>query len=183
MRPVCYPSKGDQVAREYLPVYVREEVGGVKVVKDEVLESGLSAKVGRPIPMHGTRVLTLEDGTVTYGCRECPVTGTRGEVRKHRYAEHGATLTDAAGKPGPIQDSPITGRLQMTGETLSMTVYELLELAVHVGEWETAFGNQEQQVEDLRDKLVTETVARKTAERELAALKRRLQKLVGSGDE
>jgi hypothetical protein len=166
-------AKGPEVSREYPPLFERK-----KVITDEVLESGLSGHVGRLIPIHGIRVLTLEDDSVVHGCRDCEFTGTRGEVKGHRAAEHGIAL--GGGVPKRSTDPAVAGQLPYpSAEVLSMTFYELMELAQHVGEWEIVLGNQTTEIEELRGKLAEEIRLKRRAERELDTLKRRVKRLLG----
>lgn len=165
------------MATTYPPRVVRTEVDGKRVIKDEVLRSNLPpGPDGMPPPMHTTRVLTLEDGSVVYGCGDCETTGaTRGDIRKHRNQNHGMTsstrrspVNAAASESPPL---PYPG-----AETLGMTLYELLELADSVSKWEQVFGNQDNEIERLR-KLLTEKdqeLAEKT--RELRAEQREHEK-------
>ena len=165
------------MSREYPPLFERDEVDGKKVITDEVLASGLSGHVGRLVPIHGIRVLTLEDDTVVHGCRDCVFTGTRGEVKAHRAAEHGIAL---GGTPKRSTDPSVAGQLPYpSAEVLSMTFYELLELAEHVGEWETVLGNLTTENEELRAKAAEATRAQRAAERELDTTKRRIRRLLG----
>jgi hypothetical protein len=164
------------VAVEYPPLFEREKVDGLRVVKDEVLASGLSGYVGKVVPLHGTRVLTLEDDSVTYGCRDCEFTGTRGEVKTHRGAEHGV----ATGGGGAAKASAAAGRISMPSpEMLGMTLWELLEYASIMGEWEDVLPRLETRVRELTEERDEENRARRAAERALATLKTRIQKQLG----
>lgn len=77
-------------------------VGGLAVVRDEALLSGLR----RPMKY---RQLTLQDGSTVIGCGECPkptdFTGSRGEVQRHRMAEHG--MKGGSIKPRRPSDPPV----------------------------------------------------------------------------
>lgn len=161
--------------KEYPPLFEREHVHGVKVVRDEVLPSGLSSHVGKVVPLHGTRVLTLADGTTVHGCRDCEFTGTRGEVKVHRGEEHGV----AGGGPRARAAEP-AGRLPYPSpEVLSMTLYELIELAEHIDSWEDVLTNYQKRDEEKSALLLEARQGRSGAEKELSALRRKLARLVG----
>lgn len=167
------------MAREYPPLFERDKVDGKKVIRDEVLASGLSGHVGRLVPIHGIRVLTLEDESVVHGCRDCEFTGTRGEVKGHRAAEHGIAL---GGTPKRSTNPGVAGQLPYpSAEVLSMTFYELIELAEHVGEWEEVLGNLSSENEELRGKVAEAVRAQRAAERELETKTRRIKRLLGEG--
>jgi len=162
----------------YPPNFVRDQVDGVKVVKDEVLSSGLSAHMGRLVPLKGYRVLTLENGEQVYGCNDCPdFTGTRGEVKAHRGAEHEVALGGSSRRrKDPAADGEV---VTLPPGSDTMTLRELLELAGHVAHWETVLANLASENEDLRATLAAEKAARRTAERDLDKLQQKLRRLVG----
>lgn len=177
------------MANAYPPTVVRTEVDGKKVVKDEVLRSNLPAGPdGLPPPMKTTRVLTLEDGTVVYGCADCPTIGaTRGEVRKHRNAEHGMSNPT---RRSPTSAPESTPQLPYPGpEMLGMTLLELLELSAAVAHWEHLFATQDGEIERLRKLLTDKDQELSERTRELRAeritherLKVRISKLIGVDD-
>lgn len=161
------------MAVSYPPLFEREEVGGVKVVKDEVLASGLSGYHGRLIPMHGTRVLTLEDGTVTYGCRECEFTGSRGDVKAHRGEEHGVAVGGGGRRDNAVPDGRVPNP---SSEALSMTVYEVLQLAELSGDWEEVLSKLEARVAELTEDVNEERRLRRVAENRIKTGKNWLDK-------
>lgn len=172
--------------KTYPPRIVREFVGGKKVVKDEVLRSNLPAGPdGLPPPMHTTRVLTLEDDTIVYGCGDCETVGeTRGDIRKHRNQEHGLSNGNRRSPARETESPPLP---YPSGETLGMTLYEILELAASIADWEKVFGNQEAENDRLRrmltekdQELAERTRELKTEQREHTKLKTRIAKLLGS---
>jgi hypothetical protein len=167
----------------YPPRVKRDSVNGRRVVRDEVVASGLSKRFGRLVPLHRLRLLTLDDGSQTFGCRDCVFTGARGDVMGHWRQVHGLPAADAAAK------RPDVGTVE-AHELWSMTLRELWDLAKHVEDWETVFAQQNterdrerqrhvQEQEQLRERLAVEVAARRKAERELTALKKRLTKMVG----
>ncbi len=118
-------------------------VNGLPVLADEPTPSGLPVKPGQaPIPIHSIRQLTLAGGTVVSGCRDCDYTGTRGEVQKHRYAEHGA------GKPGRRAAAADDGLADLA----AMPLGELLALARNAASWGEMFALKEQELADWRER-------------------------------
>lgn len=175
------------MAKTYPPRIKRTHVDGVEVVKDEVLRSNLPPlDDGLPPPMHTTRVLTLADGTVVYGCGDCETNGgTRGEIRKHRNEKHGMT-TSTRRSPVNVADNAAPPLPYPGAEMLGMTLYELLELAGGIAHWEGMFSNQEAENDRLRQALLEkdQELAEKTRElraeqREHEKLKTRIAKLLG----
>jgi hypothetical protein len=171
-----YMVKGTFVAVEYPPVFERDAVDGKNVVKDVVLESGLSKHLGKFIPIHGIRVLTLDDGTTIHGCRDCVTVGSRGEVMAHRSAFHGVSP--------PSRRTQVDDEVPMLpypkGAQLSMTLYELMDLAEHIGDWEEVLAGMEEHNQRLQDKVIEVTQQLKAEEREHNKLKKRLRGLIGS---
>jgi hypothetical protein len=179
--------KGNRVATVYPPAFVRKEVDGKKVIKDEVMPSNLPPRAdGSRPPMHTIRVLTLEDGSVLYGCRDCETTGdTPGVIRAHRNKRHGVASST---RKSPVNDAPDSSPpLPIpSADMLGMTMYEMLELGANIARWEKIFGNQEQEVERLRALLTEKDTelaeARrllKTEEREHDRTKARIARVLG----
>ncbi len=132
--PVSAPPAGDSV----------RYINGLAVVSDEPVSSGLPVRPGRPaIPIHGIRVLTLEDDSVVYGCRDCDVVDTRGEIQKHRYRKHGA------GKPGRKPASQ-AGDPPVSHDLAAMTLGDIIELARDAGCWGDMFAAAEARAETQR---------------------------------
>lgn len=187
------------MAVTHLPAFIREEVDGVKVVKDEVYASGLSFTGGRGlIPLNGYRTLTLADDTVVIGCRDCPETGTYGQMRIHRRDVHGVSIgrsKKTAGAPAASfeeaeQAGMVAKGFDLPPESLSMTLFELLEYAKAVDEWELVFANQEARakalaeqwkarVDDLTRQRNEAEMAKRAAEHALKNMRSRLAKLLG----
>lgn len=79
-------------------------VNGLAVVKDEPQVAPFRDRGGNPIYQPQTRVLTLADGTVVYGCVHCDYTSSnvnsvRPHLNKHRkpaepVAKNSSALTD-----------------------------------------------------------------------------------------
>jgi len=167
----------DEEQALYPPNFVRTDVHGVKVVKDEVLSSGLSVHMGKLVPLKGYRVLTLADGRVVYGCNDCvEFTGTRGEVKAHRGTEHDVALGGSSRRRKDAVDGDV---VTLPPGADSMTVRELFELAGHVAHWETVLANLASENEDLRAAVAAEKSARRAAERELDRFQQKLRRLVG----
>jgi hypothetical protein len=142
--------------------YRHTEVDGSKVVKDEVLLSGLS-NAKRRVPLHGTRVLTLADGRRVYACRDCSYLGDRtaeedgkkvlslrGDIRKHRYEKHGVAKS---GPPKgrrrgggdqveelPLDDVDQAGLPYPNENVRGMQLGDLLEFAESVDQWGRVMG-------------------------------------------
>jgi hypothetical protein len=151
-------------------------VGGVAVVTDEVLESGLSK--GKPgttfIPINGIRKLTLADGTEVHGCRDCLFDGALGEVRRHRNAEHG----EAHGGARPRTPSGVV----IPPDALERSLGELLELAVFVDDWSDLLANLTRQRDDALEALVEKAKELSAERRAHNALKKKIGKLLGVTD-
>lgn len=161
----------------YPPLIKRDKVGGVAVVKDEVLASGLTEKVGRLVPLKGTRKLTLADGTVTYGCADCLTHGTRGEVGMHRAEEHPPPAP--AKKRGPGRPGRGDAKAaSYSAELRDMTFGELLELAVLAADSEAQFARLEARIEELEALLAETTGLLHAEEKAHKLLANRLKKLV-----
>lgn len=165
------------MADEYPPTIRRTKVDGVPVVKDEVLSSGLTAAVGRLVPIRGIRVLTLKNGEVVHGCRDCLFHGSRGEVKSHRIAEHGES---SGGNRGGGRAGDGAGpAVAINPDTLAMSVGELLELAGYVGDWESVLENVQRQRDDALSAVVEKSKELSAERRAHNALKKRLKSLVG----
>ncbi len=138
-------------------------VDGVEVVKDEPLQSGLPPVHGQPIYFKTIRLLTLADGRQVYSCADCPdFIGSRGEVRQHRTAAHGAKPVGAR-KRAPAEDD------RLAGTDLGMTLGELLRLAASIGSWEDVLTALEHRAE-------TAEARADAAEKELARMRRGLER-------
>jgi hypothetical protein len=199
-------TKRSEVAVEYPPAFVREKVGDKLVVKDEVYRSPLSDAMGKFIPIHGIRVLTLDDGEVVHGCRDCETTGKVGQIRVHQKAEHGVAEPGAepAKRKGDVPDGTAGQLPYPSAGTLSMTVWEVLDHMQYMSTVEQAMEQLDaesqalhlklgaerkahrEEVSELRrhhrEVLAEEVRLRKAAEKELAAMQTRLKKMLGVED-
>lgn len=177
------------MAKTYPPAFIREKVGDLKVVKDEVLPSALSFKTDRHgnlrglVPIHSTRLLTLEDGSQTHGCRWCAVEGTLGEVRSHLRMFHGMAHGGAPRKDPDVVagDGAVPDRRlpYPSEDQLHRTLWELLHAAEQFDDFEDAVTAQDNMIADLRGRLAEASTRAVSAEKELARLKRRMKTLVG----
>lgn len=62
----------------------QRRVNGLRVVSDAPTRAPIADKAGGEVLWHQTRTLTLEDGTVVYGCQHCPyVSPNVHSVRPH----------------------------------------------------------------------------------------------------
>ena len=60
------------------------EVNGIRVRTDTATLAPIRTRDGKPIWWEQTRTLTLEDGSVIYGCKHCDHTATKvGAIRPH----------------------------------------------------------------------------------------------------
>lgn len=127
----------DDAAEEAAPLFQApeddrepKEVNGQKVISNVAEKSPLGKTVtGQQLYFHGRRVLTLEDGTVLFGCADCPqVTGAKGDILRHRAEVHGQKLGGNRG----------TGKHQnpFSETVLAMPVGQLLVLAGQFSAWE-----------------------------------------------
>jgi hypothetical protein len=175
--------KGDFMAKEYPPAFIRAEIGGVKVVSDEVLASYLSYRNGNGlVPIHSIRKLTLADGTTVYGCRFCATEGTLGDVRAHLHSEHGMAH---GGRPRKSADEvaadgavPSRRLPYPSAEALGRTLWEILDQTEKYEDYEDVIGAQDEQIKDLQAQLAEANQRRAAAEKELKRLQARLKRMV-----
>lgn len=124
-------------------------VDGLIVVSDEPLPSPLS-QPGKVVAFQALRLITLEDGSTVIGCRDCEVTGSRGDVQRHRYHDHGAH------RPGPkrrvLQPG---GPLGLPPEQLTLTLGDLLKLAAERDQWADMVATMEATVEHWKGRAET----------------------------
>lgn len=156
----------------YPPRIERKKVGGVAVVTDEVLPSGLS-KPGVLVPIKGIRKLTLADGTVAHGCRDCLFDGSLGEVRAHRHAAHGEPHAGSGRARPPAGIPP---------DAAEWTIGELWALAAHVEEWSDVLANTTRQRDEALIALAERTQELAAERRGHNALKKKIGKLLGVTD-
>ena len=124
-------------------------VNGYAVVTDEPTPSPLPARPGHPpIVFHNLRTLKLEDGSMVFGCGECEVTGTRGEVLRHRHRDHGrfGVRVNSAGGKAKRPDAAVDP------EVLALTVGEFFELAREASEWAEMFANVTAMTEEWKER-------------------------------
>lgn len=158
----------------------RKKVGTRKVIKDEVLASGLSRHHNKLIPIKGVRKLTLDDGSVVYGCAECVYAAVEdtegmtmlGAVRQHRAIIHGASTGGAKRGRSSAGDAPAS-------IPRDMTVYELFELAAHIDEWEVVLSSLEKRLEEKIDENTELRQKLRVAERENASIKKKVARSLG----
>jgi len=144
-----------------LPIPSQRIINGQTVVSDEVEQSGLSTEA-RPVPIHGRRVLTLQDGTKVFACADCPeVVGTRGEVMKHRWDKH------SMAKPGGKARATVAA---LPTSVLGAALGDVLMAAAHLD----AIEEQLVEVEKDRDEWRARCLA---VERRQAAVERQLAKV------
>lgn len=135
-------------------------VDGEKVVKDEAEQSPLTRPGQSPVVFKGRRVLTLESGRQVHGCADCEFTGTRGEVVKHRVADHGVNQGGARRKTDSGPSENVT----------AMTLGEVLHLAGQIEDWESVVTAVTAERDDWQSRAVV-------AERELTKIKRALERV------
>lgn len=170
----------DAVARRWPAKYVRDEVDGVKVVRDRVLLSGLTGHMRRPIPHHSVRVLTLEDGTETHGCRDCVLTGSLGDVKAHRIKDHGDRSPGR--RQAPVRDEqpaliPLGG---VSPAALQMPLAELLEMVAVAEESEVAFSVILGERDEYRERAMAAETELKAVRKKLARMQASLGALLGT---
>lgn len=186
----------------YPPAFEREFVGDVKVVSDVVYASPLS-RPGRIVPIHGIRTLTLSDGEVVYGCRDCDFTDpSPGKIRGHRRVEQCGGMAEPGTQPRPPKREGAVGQVRAPSpDALAMTLHDVLDMAVQLDTVHQAQEHLDAENQALRLKLAEEKTAhreevaelrrehrealaevraeKKAAEKELAGIKARLGKLIG----
>jgi hypothetical protein len=178
--------------------YRHTVIHGVAVVGDRPVLSGLvKGSTGEPVPIRGTRVLTLADGRRSYVCRDCDfvgeltmtdkdrtqVIGTRGEVRTHRADKHGATRAGRPRRRGdggqqeelPIGVDPAMSTLDLDPAVMALELGEVLMLAAEIGHWERTYGAVLADRDDWKARALA-------AERELRQIRRTLGRLLPTGE-
>ncbi len=168
-------------------------VDGALVVSDVPVLSGLiNSTTGEPVPIKGIRVLSLADGRRAYTCRDCdhvgtasmvdkdltPVVSTRGEIRKHRYEEHGAAKGGAYSRrrreepQGEVPGhDPAVVTMPIDPAAMALELGEIFELAMEVSQHERMYAT----VLADRDHWKREALA---AQKELRSIHRALGKFV-----
>lgn len=135
-------------------------VDGKVVIHDLDVPSPLKSVAGKPrLVFAGLRRLILEDNSEVIGCADCVVTGTRGEIVKHRQAEHGA------GKGGARKKD--TSRYS---ELMAKPVADVMDLAEMGLAWEDTY----LLIMSQRDEALERA---KTAEQKLRTVESRLAKV------
>lgn len=131
-------------------------VDGLKVVADEPAPSPLPARNGgTTITFRTLRILTLENGEKTFGCGDCDFAGPRGEVQKHRYAEHDAPRPGRRAAEAPIP-----------ADLADITVGELWAMRGEYAAWGHLVTDLEIKLDDWRQRaLAAETWKRKVTVR------------------
>lgn len=138
-------------------------VDGVEVLREVPVEH----LPGKPFRISR---LYLADETVTFGCRDCVHTGTRGEIMAHRNASHGASI---GRKRAKVVQEPLGGGALMDvivperadgpppDAIYDMTMRELLAVFPSI----TALGDLIAKVEAERDELLSELNVRRANDR------------------
>jgi hypothetical protein len=172
-------------AAAYPPKFERQDIDGVKVLTDEVYESPLSKHVGKFIPVHGVRVLTLEDETIVYGCADCEFAGTLGQVRQHRGSDHGVSM---GGNPRrrrhkSAADAEAAGdtdeQLVLPRETLSMTLHDFLQTATLLDQWGSVLEGLEKRVEELVEENAELRVNLRNVTKDRDGIRRKVARAMG----
>jgi hypothetical protein len=123
-------------------------VNGLAVVKDEPQVAPFRDRAGSPIYQPQTRVLTLSDGSVVYGCVHCDysspnVHSVRPHLNKHRKA------TETGKRNGSALNLPLT--------ELMRRLDKLDALAQECEDWKSRALRAERRLKQLRSALgVTE---------------------------
>lgn len=122
----------------------RRRVNGLAVVDEQPVKANLPARPGEEPKNLRFNRLILEDGAVVYECCECPFTGTRGELQKHRAEDHGGPGwgTNSV-KRRPSAAAP-------SADALSYTLGELLDMAEAFGTWGATVERLTQQRDEWR---------------------------------
>lgn len=162
---------------DFPPVFKRTDVGGVKVVSDVVYESPLSKSTGTFIPMTGVRVLTLEDGTVVLGCRDCEELGRLGHIRQHRRVAHEESL--GGGRRTRKSDDPAGEQITLTAGAGALTVREIVDLSVHVDDWAVLLAGAQEREQELVEERNNLRGQLRAATRELESLKKKIARAMG----
>ncbi len=153
------PDEPEQPAEPVEDVIAEQPVrmiGGLKVIADEPAPSPLTPKAGHTtITFRSLRILTLENGDKVFGCGDCEMTGTRGEVQKHRYDVH---------------DAPRPGRrateAAIPADLAEMTLGELWAMRAEYAAWGHLVTELEVKLDDWRQRaLAAEAWKRKVVVR------------------
>ncbi len=188
---------------DFPPKIRREDVDGVKVIDDVPMEAPLTKYTGGFVPVKGIRILTLDDGTTRHACTDCVYVAPAeredqkqtplGRIRAHRIEKHGVRSggNRRGRKPAEAPEAPDpTGTVALPRDTLSMSLLEIMNLAAHIDQWGTVLTGLEEQNErlvgELQDALARARTAErkvadleKAAEREKAAMQKRIAKAMG----
>jgi hypothetical protein len=87
------------------------EVNGLAVVTDEPHQAAFTDKAGNPVLQRQTRVLTLEDNTVVYGCAHCDYTSRNPNSIRPHLGKHNARRRNTA-------QAALTGREMSLADVL-----------------------------------------------------------------
>lgn len=121
-------------------------VHGLRVVKDEPhISPHITDRQGNPVPRHQTRVLTLENGHVTYGCLHCAYTSDNlHSIRPHLNKHRGE-------KPNRVPT--VSDLKSMSAADLLKGVNRVAELEADVEHWKGRALTAEKALERLRSAL------------------------------
>lgn len=167
-------------------------VNGQAVLRDEPVFSPLPpGRDGTRIPFTGLRLLTLADGANVFECADCRAepgaepgtggpgfTGTRGQVIKHRAAEHGMRMGGVPGRPprGPGKTRkaggvPATPPLPATvASALTMPLCDVVELVQAAPQWGEAIARLTELNTDLQARLAEAEIQIRKYERAFAGI-------------
>jgi hypothetical protein len=155
-------------------------VDGVLVDRVELVLSPLSDRHGFPVYFNTLRLYTLQDERKVFACADCPdVAGTRGDIRVHRVAEHGAAQSGHRKRP-VAHDGSVDPHRLLTPAALSMSVGELLRLATAVDGFEDLLAAVETERDDALAAIARERELRLAAEKETGRVKRLIGRLKDS---
>jgi hypothetical protein len=167
---------------DYPPRFERTDIDGVKVVSDVVFVSPLTKYTGRFIAQSGTRVLTMEDGTVVHGCADCVFAGKLGQVRQHRNADHPEMSSGVPRRRHKTDASAGDEALEpfvVPRETLSMTMRDFFTTAALIDDWGTVLEQLERQVEELTEERSQLRADLRTVTRDRDSIRKKVAKAMG----
>lgn len=162
------------LAKQHPPRVKRTRVNGKKVIKDEPVLSGLSARHNKTIIFEKQRILTLDDGSQVFGCNVCEFTGTRGELNTHIQNDHPSGRPPAKATKGKAAADPLA---LIPEELGGMTLLEVFQLAMHANTWGDLLANAEAQVAERDAALAAERAAHAATRRQLAAVEKKVNAL------
>ncbi len=122
------------------------DVDGVAVVDDQPSTAPFRDRSGNPIYLRQTRVLTLADGSVVYGCAHCDYTSANvNSIRPHLGKHNGPR------RAGATQDKP--GGLNLPLTDLLKRLEQLDAITADRDEWKARAQSAERRLKQLRSAL------------------------------